>query len=271
MIAFYPIISTVKDHTSFFEVSTILIVYFFSRCLESISDFFFLLLIGCSGSLSMGAFLSRQARSQFFFFLRGGAIQRGDRDQMRPKGQLSRRGKALVVWDWIARQVAIGGGGAHFECVSVSQLGVFGGMLPWKMFKFKPSEMAKTNMVLWKLYAFNIKKKNVAIRKLFSTKSCVALIGVLISSKQHKELSPARQSWREFSFSPTVKVTIQIQHFAENYGKQTPEGNFIEQWKNVLYAQQIPLLYCIKAKTRLWKGWVRLVTSFTAFSILLHK
>ena len=41
-----------------------------------------------------------------------------------------------------------GGGGAHFECVSVSQLGVFGGMLPWKMFKFKPSEMAKTNMVL---------------------------------------------------------------------------------------------------------------------------
>ena len=191
---------------------------------------------------------------------------------MRPKGQLSRRGKALVVWDWIARQVAIGGGGgAHFECVSVSHLGVFGGMLPWKMFKFKPSEMAKTNMVLWKLYAFNIKKKNVAIRKLFSTKSCVALIGVLISSKQHKELSPARQSWREFSFSPTVKVTIQIQHFAENYGKQTPEGNFIEQWKNVLYAQQIPLLYCIKAKTRLWKGWVRLVTSFTAFSILLHK
>ena len=71
MIAFYPIISTVKDHTSFFEVSTILIVYFFSRCLESISDFFFLLLIGCSGSLSMGAFLSRQARSQFFFFFTG--------------------------------------------------------------------------------------------------------------------------------------------------------------------------------------------------------
>ena len=66
-----------KDHTSFFAVSTKLIVSFFSRCLESVSDFFSLL-IDCSGSLSL--------------FLRGGAIQRGDRDQMRPKGQVSRGG-----------------------------------------------------------------------------------------------------------------------------------------------------------------------------------
>ena len=30
------------------------------------------------------------------------------------------------------------------------------------------------------------------------------------------------QGPREFSYS-TVKITIQIQHFAENYGKQTPK------------------------------------------------
>ena len=34
MIAFYVINSTVKDHTSFFGVSTILIASFFFRCLE---------------------------------------------------------------------------------------------------------------------------------------------------------------------------------------------------------------------------------------------
>ena len=46
-------------------------------------------------------------------------------------------------------------------------------------------------------------------------------MGVLISSKQHKELDPACQNWREFSFSATFKITIQIHHFAETYGKQT--------------------------------------------------
>ena len=53
MIAFFPINATVKDHSSFFGVSTILFL-FFSRCIESVSDFFFSLLIGCTGSLSMG-------------------------------------------------------------------------------------------------------------------------------------------------------------------------------------------------------------------------
>ena len=62
------------------------------------------------------------------------------------------------------------------------------------------------------------------MKKKFSTKSCVALIGVLISSKQHKELGSAFQSWREFSYPPTVEITIQIHHFAETYGKQTLKG-----------------------------------------------
>ena len=57
MIAFFPINTTVKDH-SFFGVSTILFL-FFSRCIESVSDFFFSVLIGCTGSLLMGAFLLR--------------------------------------------------------------------------------------------------------------------------------------------------------------------------------------------------------------------
>ena len=58
MIAFFPINTTVKDHSSFFGVSTVLFL-FFSRCIESVSDFFFSLLICCTGSLSMGAFLLR--------------------------------------------------------------------------------------------------------------------------------------------------------------------------------------------------------------------
>ena len=61
MIAFYVRKSTVKDHTSFFGVSTILIASLFFCCLESLSDFFLLLIIGCTGSMSMGdlEFLSR--------------------------------------------------------------------------------------------------------------------------------------------------------------------------------------------------------------------
>ena len=59
MIAFYPRNSTVKDNTSFFGVSTILIASFFFCCLESLSDLFLLLIIGCTGNMSMGAFLLR--------------------------------------------------------------------------------------------------------------------------------------------------------------------------------------------------------------------
>ena len=58
MIAFFLINTTVRDHSSFFGVSTILFL-FFSRCLESVSDFFFSLLIDGTGNLSMGAFLLR--------------------------------------------------------------------------------------------------------------------------------------------------------------------------------------------------------------------
>ena len=90
----------------------------------------------------------------------------------------------------------------------------------------------------------------MAIKKKFSTKSCVALIGVLVSSKQHKELGPACQSWREFSYPSTLKITIQIHHFAETYGKQTLKGILLRYEKNVLSAHQIPFLYLTKAKRR---------------------
>ena len=60
MIAFYPRNSTVKDNTNLFGVSTILIAsFFFFCCLESLSDLFLLLIIGCTGNMSMGAFLLR--------------------------------------------------------------------------------------------------------------------------------------------------------------------------------------------------------------------
>ena len=68
-------------------------------------------------------------------------------------------------------------------------------MLPGKIVKFKPSEISgnafETNIVWGNLYTFNNKK--VATKKLFSTKSCVALIEVLTSCQQHKELGLACQ------------------------------------------------------------------------------
>ena len=75
---------------------------------------------------------------------------------MRPKGQVSRGGGGggggeLWLSETESRSKFAVGGGAHFERVSVSQLGGSGAMLPWQMFRFKPSEMAgnafKTNMV----------------------------------------------------------------------------------------------------------------------------
>ena len=59
MIAFYPRNSTVKDNINFFGVSTILIASFFFCCLESLSNFSLLLIIGCTRSMSVGAFLLR--------------------------------------------------------------------------------------------------------------------------------------------------------------------------------------------------------------------
>ena len=138
------------------------------------------------------------------------------------------------------------------ERVNVSHLGGSWGMLPQQIFNFKPSEIAgnafKTNMVWWNLHTFKNKKSRY--KKKFSTKSCVALIGVLVSSKQHKELGPACQSWREFSYPSTLKITIQIHHFAETYGKQTLKGILLRYAKNVLSAHQIPFLYLTKAKRR---------------------
>jgi len=84
--------------------------------------------------------LSMQARSQVV--LRGGAIQRGDGP--------NEVGREL----WLSETEncsKFATGGAHFERVSVSQLGGSGGILLRKIFKFKHSEMAgnafKTNMV----------------------------------------------------------------------------------------------------------------------------
>ena len=118
---------------------------------------------------------------------------------MRPEEQVSRKGGEL----WLSETklhgkftIGWGGGGVDFERVNVSHLGGSWGMLPQQIFNFKPSEIAgnafKTNMVWWNLHTFKNKKSRH--KKKFSTKSCVALIGVLLSSKQHKELGPACQS-----------------------------------------------------------------------------
>ena len=59
MIAFSPINNTVKTIRVSLKCPQYQLFLFFSRCLESVSDFFFLLLIDGTGSLSMGAFLLR--------------------------------------------------------------------------------------------------------------------------------------------------------------------------------------------------------------------
>ena len=67
--------------------------------------------------------------------------------------------------------------------------------------------------------------KNIAIIKRFSKKTCVALNRSFnILQATQRAGSSICQSWREFSYLPTVKITIQIQCFAENYGKETPKG-----------------------------------------------
>ena len=78
-------------------------------------------------------------------------------------------------------------------------------------------------MVWWNLYTFNIKKRR--LKKTFPHKKlCSFERSVNIFQATREELGPACQSRREFSYSSTVKITIQIQHFAENYGKQTLKG-----------------------------------------------
>ena len=67
--------------------------------------------------------------------------------------------------------------------------------------------------------------KNIAIKKHFSKKTCVALNRSFnILQATQRAGSSICQSWREFSYLPNVKITVQIQCFAENYGKQTPKG-----------------------------------------------
>ena len=134
-------------------------------------------------------------------------------DQRVWRGKSLGRGELCLSENELCSKFAIGG--AHFECISVSQLG-----------GSRPSEMAgnafKTNMVWWNYIRST---KNIAIKKRFSKKTCVALNRSFnILQATQRAGSSICQSWREFSYLPTVKITIQIQCFAENYGKQTPKG-----------------------------------------------
>ena len=78
----------------------------------------------------------KQARSKVC--LRGGAIQHGDGPERVWRGKSLGRGELCLSEDELHSNFAIGG--AHFKCISVSQLG-----------GSRPSEMAgnafKTNMV----------------------------------------------------------------------------------------------------------------------------
>ena len=109
----------------------------------------------------------------------------------------------------------------------------------------------KTKMVWWNLYTFNNKKCRPKKTFLHKESHGVALIGVLISSKQHKELGRACQSCvLEFSYSPTGKITIQIQpDFAENHGKQIQKGFLLSNEKMSCRHTKSPFLYFTKAKT----------------------
>ena len=71
-------------------------------------------------------------------------------DQMRPEEQLSRKGgRALVVWDWIARQVYNWGRGVvDFERVNVSHLGASWGMLPRKILILSPPKWLEMHLKL---------------------------------------------------------------------------------------------------------------------------
>ena len=191
---------------------------------------------------------------------------------MRPEEQVSRKGGEL----WLSETelhgkftIGWGGGGAvvYFERVNVSHLGATWDMLPRKILILSPPKWLEMHLKLtwWgETYILSTNKKS-RHKNIFSTKSCVALIGVLISFKQHKELGPACQSWREFSYPPTVKITIQIQHFAETYGKQTLKGILLSNEKMSCRHTRSRFNTLRTLKDVLWKGWVTLVISFTGF------
>ena len=84
-------------------------------------------------------------------------------DQRVWRGKSLGRGELCLSENELCSKFAIGG--AHLECISVSQLG-----------GSRPSEMAgnafKTNMVWWN---YILSTKNIAIKKRFSKKTCVAL------------------------------------------------------------------------------------------------
>ena len=85
-------------------------------------------------------------------------------DQMKLKGQVSREGGALVVWDWIAQQVC--SWAAHFERISVRQLGGPGACSPGKLLNLiGPLKWLEMHLKLsWcgeNLYTFSIKKRRL--------------------------------------------------------------------------------------------------------------
>ena len=85
-------------------------------------------------------------------------------DQMKLKGQVSREGGALVVWDWIAQQVC--SWAAHFERISVRQLRGPGACSPGKLLNLiSPLKWLEMHLKLswWgeNLYTFSIKKRRL--------------------------------------------------------------------------------------------------------------
>ena len=146
---------------------------------------------------------SIQALSQVFFFY-WEVRSKKETDQMRPEEQVSRGGGGSFGCLGCLRlkckaSLQLGGGGFHYKRVDVCHLGLSGACSPGTFLILSPLKWLQMHFKLtWcgKTYILSTTKK-VAIRNIFSTNSCVAWIGVLISSKQHKELGPACQSWRE--------------------------------------------------------------------------
>ena len=68
----------------------------------------------------------------------------------------------------------------------------------------------KTNMVYWNLYTFKNKKRRHKKKTFLHKELCSFKRSVNILQVTQEELGPLCQSWREFSYSTTVKITIQI-------------------------------------------------------------
>ena len=131
-------------------------------------------------------------------------------DPKRRRTKWDRRGKSLGGGSFgclrlkckASLQLRGGRGGFDLERVDMCHPGLSAACSPGTFLILSPLKWLQMHLKLtWggKGYILSTTKK-VALKKkknIFSTSSCVAWIGVLISSKQHKELGPACQSWRE--------------------------------------------------------------------------